>query len=267
MPAPLTGTVVGRFVSAERRSGAQSLTGTVMFTPSPLSVLVPGDSSVVLPAVTVAPLDRSGQLWHGGLGVVLTATNDPGTNPTGFTYRVSFNLRDQAGKIVPYAPFDITVPAGQTVDLATVAPVSASLGVLSVLNGGTAGGPVTAIRVRRDTAAGWAVGDPVLASGELGYVKDSGDTKTGDGVSRWSELGFSSLGEASLNATYVPAMAATSDIVYDATTGNVTSITEGGITTTFTYNADGTVNTETRQGKVRTWTYDANGNPTSSTVV
>jgi len=68
------------------------------------------------------------------------------------------------------------------------------------------------------------------------------------------------------NATYVPALAATSGIVYDASTGNVTSITEGGITTTFTYNADGTVNTESRLGKVRTWAYDASGNPTSSTV-
>jgi len=72
---------------------------------------------------------------------------------------------------------------------------------------------------------------------------------------------------AELSATYVPALAPTSAIAYDATTGNVTSVTEGGITTTFTYNADGTVNTETRLGKVRTWAYDTNGNPTSSTVV
>jgi YD repeat-containing protein len=60
---------------------------------------------------------------------------------------------------------------------------------------------------------------------------------------------------------------ATSAIVYDPATGNVTSITEDGVTTTFTYNPDGTVNTETMLGKVRTWAYDANGNPTSSTVV
>lgn len=73
--------------------------------------------------------------------------------------------------------------------------------------------------------------------------------------------------EATGNAAYVRTMAATSGIVYDSTTGNVTSVTEGGITTTFTYNADGTVNTETRLGKVRTWAYDGSGNPTSSTVV
>jgi YD repeat-containing protein len=70
-----------------------------------------------------------------------------------------------------------------------------------------------------------------------------------------------------LNATYDQAFAASSSIVYDPATGNVTSNTEGGITTAYTYNADGTVNTETRLGKVRTWAYDANGNPTSSTVV
>jgi YD repeat-containing protein len=74
------------------------------------------------------------------------------------------------------------------------------------------------------------------------------------------------LGTTALNATYVRAFEASSSIVYDGS-GNVTSATEGGVTTTFTYNADGTVNTETRLGKVRTWAYDANGNPTSSTVV
>jgi YD repeat-containing protein len=71
---------------------------------------------------------------------------------------------------------------------------------------------------------------------------------------------------AALNATYARAFEPSASIVYDGS-GNVTSATEGGITTTFTYNADGTVNTETRQGRVRTWAYDANGNPTSSTVV
>lgn len=60
---------------------------------------------------------------------------------------------------------------------------------------------------------------------------------------------------------------ATTSIVYDPATGSVTSSTEGGVTTAYTYNPDGTVNTETRLGKVRTWVYDANGNPTSSTVV
>lgn len=70
-----------------------------------------------------------------------------------------------------------------------------------------------------------------------------------------------------LTATYAREFEPSTAIVYDGTTGNVTSSTEGGITTTYTYNADGTVNTETRLGKVRTWAYDGSGNPTSSTVV
>jgi YD repeat-containing protein len=74
------------------------------------------------------------------------------------------------------------------------------------------------------------------------------------------------LQDTALNATYDRAFEASTSIVYNSA-GQVTSTTEGGITTTYTYNANGTVNTETRLGKVRTWVYDASGNPTSSTVV
>jgi YD repeat-containing protein len=70
-----------------------------------------------------------------------------------------------------------------------------------------------------------------------------------------------------LSTTYAREFEPSTSIVYDPSTGAVTSSTEGGITTTYTYNADGTVDTETRLGKVRTWAYDASGNPTSSTVV
>ena len=39
--------------------------------------------------------------------------------------------------------------------------------------------------------------------------------------------------------------------------GNPTSVTEGGVTTTYTWNADGTPATETRGGITRTFTYSA----------
>jgi YD repeat-containing protein len=68
--------------------------------------------------------------------------------------------------------------------------------------------------------------------------------------------------DAAAGNTFLP----TSGISYNPD-GSVSSVTEGGVTTTYTYNPDGTVNTETRLGKTRTWAYDANGNPTSSTVV
>ena len=47
--------------------------------------------------------------------------------------------------------------------------------------------------------------------------------------------------------------------------GNPTSVTEGGITSTYTWNADGTVATETRLGLTRTYTYSA-GVLTGATV-
>lgn len=47
------------------------------------------------------------------------------------------------------------------------------------------------IRVRQDTAENWAKNDPILASGEMGYVigKTSGpNLKIGDGWIKWSQL-------------------------------------------------------------------------------
>lgn len=147
------------------------------------------------------------------------------------------------------------------------------------------------IQLRRGTAAEWTAANPVLALGEPGVETDTGKQKFGNGTAAWAALPYASAGPqgpagvaddtsvadlvttpgtqtaTALSATFVPAFEPSTSIAYDPVTGNVTSVTEGGVTTTFTYNANGTVNTETRLGKVRTWAYDANGNPTSSTVV
>jgi hypothetical protein len=61
------------------------------------------------------------------------------------------------------------------------------------------------------------------------------------------------LSKADADATYGRAFPASQTIDY--TNGNVTSVTEDGITTTYTYNADGTVDTDTRQGVTRKYTY------------
>jgi YD repeat-containing protein len=65
-----------------------------------------------------------------------------------------------------------------------------------------------------------------------------------------------------LAGTYAPAFAGSTSIVTDPITGRVTSVTEDGIVTTFTYNSDGTVATDTRNGITRTYTYDGAGNLT-----
>jgi hypothetical protein len=48
------------------------------------------------------------------------------------------------------------------------------------------------ILVRRDTAANWAspLVNPVLGDGEMGYEKDTGKMKIGDGVRRWNQLSY-----------------------------------------------------------------------------
>lgn len=71
------------------------------------------------------------------------------------------------------------------------------------------------------------------------------------------------LSDADLNATYAPAFADTA-IAY--TGDNVTSVTENGITTTYTYNGDGTVATDTRDGVTRQYTY-TDGNLTGIEAV
>lgn len=46
----------------------------------------------------------------------------------------------------------------------------------------------TLIQFRRDTAANWTSANPVLASGELGLVTDTGAYRIGDGVTAWNSL-------------------------------------------------------------------------------
>lgn len=67
-----------------------------------------------------------------------------------------------------------------------------------------------------------------------------------------------------LRATYVRAFPDSTAVVYDGE--NVSSVTEDGITTTYTYNPDGSVATDTRDGVTRAYTYDTAGNLTDIEV-
>jgi lysophospholipase L1-like esterase len=49
---------------------------------------------------------------------------------------------------------------------------------------------MTTIKLRRDTAVRWSLGDPVLFDGEVGVELDSGRFKLGDGERRWSDLTY-----------------------------------------------------------------------------
>lgn len=45
---------------------------------------------------------------------------------------------------------------------------------------------ITTIQLRRGTAAQWAVANPILADGELGWESDTAEFKMGDGITAWN---------------------------------------------------------------------------------
>lgn len=48
----------------------------------------------------------------------------------------------------------------------------------------------TKIQVRRDTAANWTANNPVLSSGEIGFVTDENKMKLGNGSTAWNSLSY-----------------------------------------------------------------------------
>lgn len=46
------------------------------------------------------------------------------------------------------------------------------------------------IQVRRDTATNWTSVNPILASGEIGFEKDTNKVKIGDGMTGWNALSY-----------------------------------------------------------------------------
>lgn len=115
--ALLTGTVTGRF--EDTTPGVENITGSVYFT-AEADYLLSADS-VVLPKPVKVDLVGS------AFTVSLVATDDPTLNPVDWTYKVTFSLMAD-GVNVKREPFSIKVPAGTTVNLATVSPVAASEG-------------------------------------------------------------------------------------------------------------------------------------------
>lgn len=171
------GKVIGRYVAIIADTPADPdldpdvlpMSGKVTITPSPSRLLVatavPAPATVI-PTPVVVTLDEEGYLSHNGdRGVYVIASDDPSTNPTAFTYRVSFDL--QLGNVkVPCPSFDIEVPAGGVVDLTKDAPVPASPGS-GIVRGPE--GPLT------DLAIGTVI---TLAAGEPATATVTGDAPT-----------------------------------------------------------------------------------------
>lgn len=132
------GKVTGRFVAVVADSPEDSdsdpdvvpLQGVVTFTLKAPALLVPDAEPfpmTALPAPVSATLDSEGYLTLNGTRSVTLLASNGQHNPTSTTYEVKFALKH--GTIsVPYSTFNISVPAGETVNLTTVAPVPSSSG-------------------------------------------------------------------------------------------------------------------------------------------
>jgi hypothetical protein len=147
------GKVIGRFVAlvadstnttladgtlsdADDLPDVIGLSARVTFTPSVPKILVEnveGGPTTILLAPVIADLDYRGVLRVGGNQYVkLAATDNPAANPTGFTYRVSFDNAVYGTQEVGIKPFDFKVPGGTTVDLTKVAPIPQQPGMIVV---------------------------------------------------------------------------------------------------------------------------------------
>ena len=127
---PAYGTVTAKFVTHQSSPGGETdgvpVQGRVVFTPT-TRVANAGTKRVFVPAPVTGWL-RDGVLWDaprgGNQGVRLMAPS-PGAVPSEWGYRVEAQLRDVAGCAAQLPYPSIYIRAGETLDLATVAPAGA----------------------------------------------------------------------------------------------------------------------------------------------
>ena len=112
------------------------VTGGVTFSASVPLIRIPGKPATVIPLKFHAIFNPSGRLvpkLGTGDGIRLPATDSPLTNPTGFTWKVEFDIKDATtGQPIKISSFDIQVPANATVDLTSLVPVASSAGTITV---------------------------------------------------------------------------------------------------------------------------------------
>lgn len=89
--------------------------GKVIFTASP-QYLTHTVNGLIIPTGPVVAY-----LYDGAATITLMATDDTDIKPSGWTYRVSFELEG-----VDITPFNITVPTGSNRALSDIAPVAAT---------------------------------------------------------------------------------------------------------------------------------------------
>lgn len=85
------------------------------------------------------------------------------------------------------------------------------------------------IQFRRGTAAEWTAANPTLASGEIGFVTDTGQFKIGNGTANWAALTLQNLPATTMDKA-----------IYSAK-GAITAASAAGVPVTVTVGANNTV--------------------------
>lgn len=147
LPAEIpTGLVTGQFyfvnednVDADTDPELPVVTGTVKFTAiteGDVPLRMPTKLATIIPMTFDCEFDSQGRLVPVGrtdVGIELPATDSALFNPTGFTYKVEFDLVEAATNYTVIIPsFSIQVPEGVTTDLTTVMPVAEDGGTITV---------------------------------------------------------------------------------------------------------------------------------------
>lgn len=117
---------VGVVASNDQDADVQAVTGKVIFTPS-ASIMKHVGQGLMFPSFpVVANLNANGDA-----DVELMATDDPQITPTGWTYKVTFELDDY----IEVDSFSITVPEGSDRSLSNLTPVVDNTGTYYVMVG------------------------------------------------------------------------------------------------------------------------------------
>lgn len=140
------GHITGQFalVSADTEDAGKfpqftGVLGTVTLTCSavgPIRFTDQGKTIQIIPEPVSAQFNSDGEIVGvNGEPLTLLAGDDPRLNPSGFTWRISFNLTSaETGRPIPITAYDFTVntwtAVGDEVDVASLMPVAASGGVL-----------------------------------------------------------------------------------------------------------------------------------------
>lgn len=183
LPADIpTGRVVGQFAfliqdgpDGDTKPDSGAVLGDVTFTCSASIVRFPGKPLTAVPLSFTAEIVNDTLTAKGGSpasdGIELLATDSQLTNPTGFTWNVSFNLR-RADNFAPISlpSFDIQVPTNGVVDLTSVMPVSSSGGVITTQGPKGDKGDVGPVGPKGDPGSKQQVIDGLSAAGQLGVT-------------------------------------------------------------------------------------------------